>query len=345
MCLKGRNMFAFERAAASDRPAAQRSGPSRLHAFARKPFFGALVTFIVIFSVFAVTTPHFLSTESVTSLLLVATELGIVAMGITLLMIAGEFDLSVGSVLGASAVAVPFLVMHTGMPTMTAVAFAMALALMMGAVHAAIVLYGKIASFIVTLGGLLFWRSLVHLVTQGFPVKVDRSDPIFWLFSHRFESGWNMSFIWFVVVALTLSFILSRTMFGNWIFASGGNERAARTIGVPVARVKLVLFMLASFLAFLAGLIQTGRFASVDANRGTNMELEAIAAAVIGGTSLRGGVGSILGTVLGVLTVAMIRHGLALSGMTSYIYSGVIGLLIVVAVLFNRKIQSWARNR
>jgi len=283
--------------------------------------------------------------ESVTSLFLVAAELGIVAMGITLLMIAGEFDLSVGSVLGASAVAVPYLVANAGVPTALAVVFAMVFALLIGAIHATIVLYGKIASFIVTLGGLLFWRSLVHLVTQGFPVAVDRADPVFWLFSHRFNSGWNMSFAWLVIVGVVLSFVLAHTMFGNWIFATGGNERAARTIGVPVARVKLVLFMLASFLAFLAGLIQTGRFASVDANRGSNMELEAIAAAVIGGTSLRGGVGSVFGTILGVLTVAIIRHGLALGGMTSYIYSGVIGLLIVVAVLFNRWIHSWARSR
>lgn len=220
----------------------------------------------------------------------------------------------------------------------------MSAALAMGAVHATIVIYGKIASFIVTLGGLLFWRSIVHLVTQGFPVPVDRGDPVFWMFSHRFASGWNMSFLWLVVVALALHFVLARTMFGNWVFATGGNERAATTVGVPVVRVKYILFMLASFCAFLAGLIQTGRFASVDANRGANMELEAIAAAVIGGTSLRGGVGSIFGTVLGVLTVAMIRHGLALSGMTSYIYSGVIGLLIVAAVMFNRWIQGWARS-
>lgn len=316
-----------------------------LRALARRPDFGALITAIVIFTVFSATTPYFFSLESLTSMFLVAAELGIVAMGITLLMIAGEFDLSVGSVLGASAVTVPFLVAHTGIPMSAAIVIALCAALMMGAIHATIVLYGGIASFIVTLGGLLFWRSLVHLVTQGFPVTVDRADPVFWIFSHRFDSGWNMSFVWFTLVAVTLSFVLSKTMFGNWVFATGGNERAARTVGVPVIQVKYILFMLASFCAFLAGLIQTGRFASVDANRGTNMELEAIAAAVIGGASLRGGVGSVLGTVLGVLTVAMIRHGLALSGMTSYIYSGVIGLLIVAAVMFNRWVQGRARGR
>lgn len=326
--------------------AAPRSHPrNRLRLLVRRSDFGAFITAVTIFVIFAVTTPHFLSLESVTSMLLVAAELGIVAMGITLLMIAGEFDLSVGSVLGASAVAVPFLVMQTGMPTTAAIVLALAAALAMGAVHATIVLYGGIASFIVTLGGLLFWRSIVHLVTQGFPVSVDRDDPVFWIFSNRFDSGWNMSFVWFVLVALVLHFVLSRTMFGNWVFATGGDERAARTVGVPVIRVKYILFMLASFCAFLAGLIQTGRFASVDANRGAGIELEAIAAVVIGGTSLKGGVGSILGTVFGILTVGMIRHGLALSGMTSYIFSGVIGLLIVVAVMFNHWIHVRARRR
>lgn len=315
-----------------------------LRALARRPDFGALVTAAIIFAVFSITTPHFFSLESATSMLLVVAELGIVAMGITLLMIAGEFDLSAGSVLGVSAVMVPLLAVETGMPTSLAVALALLAALAIGGIQATIVLYGRIASFIVTLGGLLFWRSLVHLATGGFPVPVDRKDPVFMVFSHRFESGWNMSFFWFLLVALVLHFVLARTMFGNWIFAAGGNERAAETIGVPVKRVKYTLFMLSAFCAFLAGLIQTGRFGSVDANRGAGMELEAIAAAVIGGASLRGGIGTVPGAILGVLTVAMIRHGLALSGMTSYIFSGVIGLLIIIAVFFNRWVQSWVRS-
>lgn len=313
-------------------------------ALARRPDFGALISAVLVFVVFSLWSPYFLTLESMTSILLVAAELGIVAMGVTLLMIAGEFDLSVGSVLGFTSIVIPLVAANSGVPTVVAVGLALMSALAIGAIHGFVAIRTGIASFIVTLGGLLFWRSLVHMITGGFPVNVDRNDPVFWLFSHRFDAGWSMSMLWFLVLIIVLSFVLGHTMFGNWIFASGGNERAARTVGVPVDRVKYVLFMLTSFCAFLAGLIQTGRFASVDANRGLNMELEAIAAAVIGGASLRGGVGSVVGAVLGCLTVGMIRHGLALVGMVSYIYNGVIGLLIVVAVIVNRAVQEKARS-
>lgn len=311
---------------------------------AEHPAFGALISALLVFAVFSLWAPYFLTLESVTSILIVAAELGIVAMGVTLLMIAGEFDLSVGSVLGFSAVIVPWLAAIQGLPMEVAIVCALLAALTMGAIHGLIVVRTGIASFIVTLGGLLFWRSIVYVVTGGFPLSIDRSNVVLQVFSHRFEDGWNMSMLWFLALILMLTFVLTMTRFGNWIYASGGNERAARTSGVPVDRVKVMLFMLTSFCAFLAGLIQTGRFASVDANRGLNLELEAIAAAVIGGTSLRGGIGSVIGTVLGCLTVGMIRHGLALVGVVSYIYNGVIGLLIVLAVIVNRAMQERARN-
>ena len=136
-------------------------------------------------------------------------------------------------------------------------------------------------------------------------------------------------------VLVILSFVLHRTQFGNWIFATGGNQTAARQTGVRTRSVKVRLFMLTACLAALAGMIQMTRFGSVDALRGQGIELTVIAATVIGGTRLQGGGGSVWGTAFGVITLAMIELGLLLAGIPGYFYQATVGLLLVLAVLIN----------
>jgi simple sugar transport system permease protein len=256
-------------------------------------------------------------------------------MAVTLLMIAGEFDLSVGSVLGISSVLVPYLYVEWGLHAAPAVLIAFAAAVLTGIVNGTIVIRTKIPSFIVTLGMLLFWRGALFVVTQGFPISVPQEESVFDFFSSRL-GPFSVSTLWFVAVLVFLTFTLQHTKYGNWIYASGGNESAARQMGVPVNRVRLVLFVLTALTAALSGVIQVGRFSSVDANRGEGLELEAIAAAVIGGSRLSGGYGSVLGTALGCVMIGMIRNGLALAGVASYWYEAIIGLLIIVAVVVNR---------
>jgi simple sugar transport system permease protein len=293
------------------------------------------VATLVLLIVFTVWAPYFLTLQSIASTLTLTAELGIVAMGITLLMIAGEFDLSVGSVLGVSSVLVPWLALQ-GISLALAIPAALVAAAAIGFVNGLVVGATRIPSFIVTLGGLLWWRGVLFVVTQGFPLSVPTSSPLFEPFAGRLENGINYSAFWLLGLFVLLTVVLQRTGFGNWIFASGGNERAARQMGVPVDRVRQSLFVLTATLAGLAGLIQVGRYNSVDSNRGSGLELEAIAAAVIGGSRLSGGYGSVLGTVLGCLMVGMIRNGLVLAGVASYWYQALIGLLIVAAVVVNQ---------
>ncbi len=290
---------------------------------------------LCVFLVFTIWAPYFLTTQSIASTLTLTAELGIVAMGVTLLMIAGEFDLSVGSVLGISSVLVPWLAIH-GVWLGLAIPAALLVAAAIGFVNGLLVITTRIPSFIVTLGGLLWWRGVLFVVTQGFPLDVPTASPLFQPFAGQLPNGINYSAFWLLGLFIVLTLVLERTGFGNWIFASGGNERAARHMGVPVDRVRLILFVLTATLAGLAGLIQVGRYNSVDANRGSGLELEAIAAAVIGGARLSGGYGSVLGTVLGCLMVGMIRNGLVLAGVASYWYQALIGLLIVAAVIVNQ---------
>lgn len=303
--------------------------------------FGALVMF-VIFAFIAPSSDTFTSRTSLAGLASITAEIGIVAMGVTLLMIAGHFDLSVGSVLGFASVIAPYLILNYETNPFVAVFVAVGAAISIGLVNGLLVVGTRIPSFIVTLGTLLIWRSVLLRVTEGFPVAVDKDTLVFKLFAYRIEEGffrgYQVSILWFLGVLFLLSFVLLRTRFGNWIFASGGNERSARSMGVPVDRVWIILFVVTALCAALMGLIQVGRFNTVEATRGQGLELQVIAAAVVGGARLNGGYGSVLGAALGAAMIAMIQQGLILSGIANYWLQFAVGSLIIGAVIANQKL-------
>jgi simple sugar transport system permease protein len=168
---------------------------------------------------------------------------------------------------------------------------------------------------------------------------VPRGDAFFQIFSYRFENGFKVTALWFLGVAILIFLILHRTRFGNWIFATGGNKQAAIQAGVPVDRVKLILFGLTSGLASLAGIITMERYGAMDPLLGESLELQAIAAIVIGGTLLMGGYGFILGTFFGVLLIGIIKSGLTLTDFPSLLFEGMLGVLIVIAVIINTTVQ------
>ncbi|WP_322801449.1 ABC transporter permease [Thermoflexus sp.] len=304
----------------------------------RYPEVGALAGFLAVFFGFAIVAPHFLTLGSLAGIMTIAAELGLVAVGVTLLMIAGEFDLSVGSVLGVSAM-VFALMARAGIPHLLAFLAALALAAAIGALNGWVVTRGRLPSFIVTLGSMMFWRGVLLAVTGGFPIAYEEQSLLMFVLSGRLPGGFHASALWFLGVALIATLVLTRTPFGNAIFASGGNPQAARALGVEVARVKQVGFILTAVLAGLTGIIQFSRFGSVDPLRGEGVELEAIAATVTGGTLLTGGYGSVIGTVLGALIVGMVRNGLVLAGAPAYWYRAFIGLVLVGAVIINLRIR------
>jgi simple sugar transport system permease protein len=332
-------------------PLAEQSAPSarggRAWATTRglligRPETGALFGALVMFFIFAFIAPSsdtFTTRIALSGLLSITAELGIVAMAVTLLMIAGHFDLSVGSVLGFASFIVPYLMFEYSYSVWLATALALGIAISIGLINGMLVVTTRIPSFIVTLGTLLIWRGVLLGISGGEPVRVEQDSLLFKIFSYRIESGpfrgYQVSVLWFLGVMIVLTFILLRTRFGNWIFASGGNERSARSMGVPVDRVWLVLFVVTACAALLSGLIQVGRFGVVEATRGQGYELQAIAAAVIGGARLNGGYGSVLGAGLGALMIAMIQQGLVLSGVESYWLQVAVGVMIIGAVVVN----------
>ena len=309
----------------------------------RHPEFGAFAGTIVVFLGFSITATRFLTLDSFAGILTVAAELGIVAAGITFLMISGEFDLSVGSVLGVAAM-IFALTVKAGWPVIGSWIVALLASASIGLVNGLIVTKTGIPSFITTLGAMMFWRGILLAVTKGFPIQFfpKTLPPMFFALNGRFVGQFRTSALWFLGIILLINLILVRTRYGNAVYATGGNRDAARVLGVATDKVKLINFVISAVLAGLAGCIQFARFLSIDPTRGVGLELEAIAAAVIGGTLLTGGAGNLVGTLFGVLLVGMVRSGLVQAGAPAYWYQAFVGLIVVVAVIVNTRLRRWA---
>ncbi len=311
--------------------------------FFLRPETGALVGLLSLFVVFASLSPYFLTYGAMIGIAQVTGELGIVSAGVALLMIGGEFDLSVGAVLGLSAYLYPWLV-DRGVDSAVAIPLALLAATGAGFLNGLAVVRLRISSFIVTLAAMLLWRGVILALSSGFPLRVPPSSASA-LFSGVLPGGIPSAVAWLIVIVVVLTVVLLRTPFGNWIFATGGNRDVARNLGVPVGRVKVVLFMTCSTLGGFVGIIQAARFGSVDALRGDGLELQAITTAVIGGTLLSGGYGSVIGAVLGTLIVGSVMSGLVIAGAPPYYFRAFLGLVLMGAVVINMRVQRLAARR
>lgn len=283
----------------------------------------------------------FLSFDNLRGVLGILPEVAPVAVGVTILMIAGEFDLSVGSVFALMPMAVALL-LNAGVPFADAMALGLGVCALVGLVNATVTLRFGIPSFIATLGMLFVARSLTVVISGGFPplLPADVPSAIF----TRFVGPFRLSMIWFAAIALLLALVLGRTNFGNWIKATGGNPEAARAMGIPVRAVKTACFVLCSMPAGFAGTIQVFRLGSPLPSLGEGLELQAVAAAVIGGIALAGGVGTVLGGVLGALLLRVIDNGLVLTQVDANWFKFAVGALLIGAVIANASLRRAARR-
>jgi simple sugar transport system permease protein len=304
-----------------------------------RPEATALAAVVALFIVFTALAPDLFPTKlTYISILAVAAELGIISIGVTLLMIGGHFDLSVGAVLGLTSYVAVILMRDFGQVPLVATAAAIVVGAGLGAVNGFLVVRFRIHSFVVTLGMMLIWRGVLISLTGGFPLTVKIPQGFKDIMAGPLLDGYRMSMLWFLLIGVLGTFLLTRTRFGNWIQAAGQNPQAARNLGVPVERVTIILFMITSALAAVAGVIQVARFSSVDALRGEGMELQAVAVTVIGGTLLSGGYGSVIGTVLGAITFGMIQVGLVLAGAPGHFFRTLTGAIVVAAVILNTSV-------
>jgi simple sugar transport system permease protein len=310
------------------------------HAWVRRlllrPELASLGGLAIAFTAFSLATPLFLTKANFVSFSGLAAQFGIVAIGVTLLMIGGHFDLSVGAIVGLSGWAMYLFGQELGLPPAVTVSCALGLGTMLGFLNGIIQVSTGLSSFIVTLATALMYRGFLTMQTSGFPVVIRFPESYAEVLSGPVLGGFRMSVLWFLLAAAVATFFLQRTRTGNWVFAIGQNPAAARNLGVPVRRTTVLLFSISGFTSALAGVIMAVQYFSIDANRGMGWELYAIAIAVIGGTLLTGGYGSVVGSVLGAFLYASVSGGLLLVGLQGYWVQIFVGVVLLAAVLINR---------
>jgi inositol transport system permease protein len=300
--------------------------------------YGIYCAFGLLTGILAITSPPFRTLTNFRYVLEQISINGIMAVGMTLVIITAGIDLSVGSVLALSAVVATSFAHPGGYFLMVPVALGVLTGLACGAVNGILIAKQRLAPFIVTLGMMTIARGLALVYTSGRPVN-NLSDAYDKIGSGSIGGIPFLALIFFAVVLLGV-FILHFTRFGRYVFAVGGNELAAKVSGVNTDRILIGVYALTGALAGLAGIVLSSRVMSGPPAAGAGYELDAIAAVVIGGTSLSGGVGSMAGTVVGVLIIGVMNNGLDLLNVSSYWQQIVKGLIIVLAVLLDKKAKN-----
>lgn len=351
-----------------------------LRLFENSPIAGPLVTLIAIYILFFFTVPNFATWRTLSGIVTAVSISGIVTIGITLLMISGEFDLSLapmiamsGYLFGSISVGADSLITNTlsswGLPVAVgegnitmAIIFGLGVPALMGLLNGLILVWTGIPSFIVTLGTRQIYRGLVWIVAGAELLQVLDEPFIYEIFNGRMDGfndfikqnvlsaesrdrvNFRRATLWLMALIAIYQTLLVRTPFGNYLFAIGGNDGAARAQGVRSARARIIAFMISGLLAGFAGMVQFSQFKSVRVAEQTGIELTAIAGAVVGGALLNGGYGSVWGALVGVLLISVLRSGVILMNFSlipADNFPAVVGVTIIASVIFN----NWLRNR
>jgi simple sugar transport system permease protein len=312
-----------------------------------RPEAGALIGTLGVFVFFTIFGgAQFISAGGTASWLNVAAELGIIAVPVGLLMIAGELDLSVGSVLAASSMTLAIVSGHWGAPMFVGIGLALGLGLLTGLVNGLIVTRTNVPSFVVTLAALSALAGLTlglsRVVTGTTSVAIQPDSLSKHVFGTLVGGKFEVAIFWWIAVAAAVAWMLQLTRYGNWIFAIGGDKESARASGIPTTHVKIALFMGSGFGAALVGVIQTILYNGAQVANGQSFVFNSIIAVVIGGVLLTGGYGSVIGVLLGTTTFAIVNQGIYYTGWNSDWASLILGVLILAAVLMNNTFRRLA---
>ena len=316
--------------------------------FSMSTVLGPLVVLIIIFLLFCVFVPNFLAFRSITGIINAIILTGTLAVVVAMLMISGEFDLSVGSIMAVGGYLFGALTM-AHQPVLGFI-LAMVIPALLGMVNGLILVWTGVPSFIVTLGTKYLFRGLLWVVTAGTMLQTIERLPVYNLFNGRLDvvndlfagANFRSSLLWLLLLVIFFQFILARTRFGNHVFAVGGNRGAALGQGVNIKFVKVMSFMITGALAGFTGILLFSQYYTVRVASGDGLELSAIAAAVVGGTLITGGAGSIWGALVGALIISMLRTGVVLMNIP-YIpadnFEAIIGVTIVAAAILNNYLR------
>ena len=317
--------------------------------FAQRPEVGSLVGLLVTYVFFAILGGRiFIGAPGWSSWLDMAAEVGIVALPVGLLMIAGELDISVGSVLPASSLTVAILAGHYRLPIALGIAGGLFVGLAVGFVNGLLVTRTRIPSLILTIGTMFAVMGL----TLGFTIMIAGSTGVFIvpdpltksLFGAALGGMFQVGIFWWAGFAIIIYALLHLSPWGNWIFALGGDRESARNAGIPTQKLTIQLYMLSGFAAAFVGVMQVITFGSAQVAAGSSFIFNSIMCVVIGGVLLTGGAGSVIGIVLGTMTFAIVNQGIFFSSLNPNLGSIIIGALLLAAVLSNDTFRALAMN-
>ncbi|WP_437176972.1 ABC transporter permease subunit [Shouchella clausii] len=296
------------------------------------PFIGLFLIILII----SILNPGFLSAPNLLNVLRQVSINALIAFGMTFVILTGGIDLSVGAILAFSG-AVTATLLSSGMDPILAILIGLLVGAALGAINGIIIAKGKVAPFIATLATMTIYRGATLMFTDGRPVSNLGDSTLFQMLGGGYFFGIPMPAITMMISFVILYLILKKTTFGRRVYAVGGNEEASILSGIKVDRIKIYVYSLTGFLAAIAGVILTSRLNSAQPTAGTMYELDAIAAVVLGGTSLTGGKGWIVGTLIGALIIGVLNNGLNLLGVSSFFQQVVKGSVILLAVLLDRR--------
>ncbi|OEL02495.1 ABC transporter permease [Staphylococcus casei] len=296
------------------------------------PFIGLILLVIIISAL----NSAFLEPSNLFNLLRQVSINGLIAFGMTFVILTGGIDLSVGSTLALSSAMIAIL-MVSGVDSIVALLIGCIFGAILGAINGLLITLGKMAPFIATLATMTVFRGVTLVITDGNPITNLNGSYAFQLFGRGYFLGVPVPAVTMFITFIILYIVLHKTIFGRQTYAMGGNEKAAFISGIKVNKLKVMIYSLAGLMSAMAGAILTSRLNSAQPTAGMSYELDAIAAVVLGGTSLTGGKGRILGTLIGVLIIGVLNNGLNLLGVSSFYQQVVKGVVIIIAVLIDRK--------
>lgn len=295
-----------------------------------------VIALIILMAVITIINSNFLTANNLLNLLLQVTSNALIAFGMTFVILTGGIDLSVGSILALSSALTAGL-LGSGMPVALAILISLILGCILGMMNGVLISYGKLAPFIVTLATMTIFRGATLVYTNGNPITKGLSDTfLFQFLGQGYIVGIPFPVIIMFIVFIVLYVLLHKTAFGKSVYAIGGNEKAAYISGVKLNKVKIIIYSISGMMASISGLIITSRLSSAQPTAGASYEMDAIAAVVLGGTSLSGGKGRILGTLIGALIIGVLNNGLNIIGVSAFWQQVVKGVVILIAVLIDR---------
>ena len=294
----------------------------------------SLIGLILLCLIITFVTPSFLTVANITNVFTQVSVNAIIAVGMTFVILTGGIDLSVGSTLAISGAISASVIKSTGNVFLAIIA-ASIVGILVGFVNGFLIAKGKLQAFIATLATMTIFRGLTLVFTNGTPIS---KLPESFLSIGNAKLGFiPIPVLITIVVAVISIYVLSQTRFGRYLYALGGNEESAKLSGINTDKIKMLTYVVSGFVSAIAGVIITSRIGSASPNAGTGFELDAIAAVVIGGTSLAGGEGKISGTIIGALIIGILNNGLNLMNVSPFYQSIVKGLVILIAVLLDKK--------